>query len=65
MLSKSPQITLTTKSNEGTSSFFNYMNKYQIYLFQLKPKFEFCEFPQKKLFKSNKSEVVQERRNIL
>ncbi|CAD8127436.1 unnamed protein product [Paramecium sonneborni] len=32
---------------------------------QLKPNFKFNEFPQKKLFKSNKSEVVQERRKSL
>ncbi|CAK67862.1 unnamed protein product (macronuclear) [Paramecium tetraurelia] len=54
-----------------TTDYFDYQiqrsstNKYLIRLFQLKPKFEFFEFPQKKLFKSNKSEVVQERRKSL
>ncbi|CAD8114831.1 unnamed protein product [Paramecium primaurelia] len=53
-----------------TTDYFDYQiqRRYKQFLQlyeQLKPKFEFCEFPQKKLFKSNKSEVVQERRKLL
>ncbi|CAD8128145.1 unnamed protein product [Paramecium sonneborni] len=53
-----------------TTDYFDYQiqRRYKQFLQlyeQLKPNFEFYEFPQKKLFKSNKSEVVQERRKSL